>query len=379
MNNMNTLDLNLVSRRFGAESVKHVVFARCIAFEIDEDPFRINRYHHEPTIEFISADRDSTTLERTKFSEVVGYGDANVFLALPNPSLAGGVLREMGDVEHLNYFFDYVRNEKCTTFAGITEPQHGSDVASIETSLKKVNEDKYVLNGEKVFITHGYDGKIAVLIARTSPGPLGITGIILTQEDLEKGEKDGTVSRELLPVVGMKGTCLSRLVFKDFSISSWNLLGQHLRSTRRGMMSVIKTFNRMRPCVAGFVIGQGQAIVDYMTCCFNPLSVSMRRALSLLNAELASAQKTLYESAVAIDNNPLDPGLVSLSKAKITCLVEKIFSIILNGLDCAIFVDHPLLLKWFRDIYGFEYMEGTTDMQKRNVYQKFLRQRSRSA
>jgi acyl-CoA dehydrogenase len=373
MNNIDSLNLELAASRFGVEYIEDICFARRIAFEIDADPLSIKNYKNEPTIVKLCNDRYKNCLERTKLAEAVGYGDANVFLACPNPSLAAGAIREMADQEHQDYFFEYIAKEHCTTFAGITEPKHGSDVASIETRLEIMGNGTYKINGEKCFITHGYDGGIAVLVARVSSGPLGISGIMLTQNDLQRGEQEHTLTRELLPVVGMKGTCLSRLVFNDFSVPAWNLLGQHLRATRRGMLAVIKTFNRMRPCVAGFVLGQGQGIVDYIDHCFKKISRNTRRLLLKLNTELATARKSLYQSAIAIDEQPLDSGVVSLSKAQITNLVEIAFSSLLDELGYNIFYEHPLLLKWFRDIYGFEYMEGTTDMQKRNVYQKFLR------
>jgi acyl-CoA dehydrogenase len=365
--------LNLAAQRYGSEYLEDIIFARNIALEIDADPLKIELYKNAPTIVRLCQDQNGKCLERTKIAERIAYGDANVFLACPNPSLAAGAIREMANSEHKKYFFDYIEQTRCTTFAAITEPQHGSDVASIETKLSKVDEHTYQINGEKCFITHGYDGKIAVVITRTTAGPLGIIGVILTAEDLARGEKDGSLQRELLPVIGMRGTCLSRLIFNNFTVSSWNILGQHLRSLHRGMLAIMKTFNLMRPCVAGFVLGQAQAIVDYITIYYQPNNNNLQTTIKKINTELNSARINLYASAKLIDINPLEPCYVSLAKAQLTNLTERIVATLIDALDASVFYEHPLLTKWFRDIYGFEYMEGTTNMQKRNIYRKDLK------
>jgi alkylation response protein AidB-like acyl-CoA dehydrogenase len=278
----------------------------------------------------------------------------------------------MADEEQKKYFFDFIEQTHCTTFTGITEPQHGSDVASLETQLIKVDSNNYQLTGEKCFITHGFDGKIGVVVARIGSGPLGIQAVMLKEEDLEHGVQEGTLQRELLPIVGMRGTCLSRMIFNKFSVSVNNLLGKHLRVSQRGMFSLIKTFNRMRPCVAAFALGQAQAMLDYVKIAMLDSSSSTEALLRVLNAELACARGSLYESAKIMDENPLESASVSLVKAHITRLTEHVTLQLINHIGAAALCEHSLFLKWSRDIYAFEYMEGTSDMQKRNVSQEYL-------
>jgi len=366
------LDLNLAEMRYGTEAAMDIAFARRIALGMDTDPLGIDYYRFEPTITKLCKDRDGSCVERSKLAEIIAYGDANVFLACPNPSLAGGAIREIADQEQKKYFFDFVEETHCTTFTGITEPQHGSDVASLETQLAKIDVNTYQITGEKCFITHGFDGKIGVVVARTGSGPLGIQSVMLKEEDLKRGEEEGTLQREMLPIVGLRGTCLSRIVFHNFIIPAENLLGKHLRVSQRGMFSLIKIFNRMRPCVAAFSLGQAQGMLDYVATAISHLTWSQRCLLRSLNAELSYARSNLYASAKIIDENPLDSASVSLVKAQVTRLTERVCSRLLNQIGAVALCAHPLLLKWSRDIYAFEYMEGTSDMQKRNVSQKYL-------
>jgi len=372
MSNIESLGLSLGEERYGVR-LEDSSFTRRIALEIDQDPLRIDHYKKEPIIQQLCSERDESCLDRTKQAEILAYGDASAFVACPGPSLAGAAIREMADDKQKGFFFDYVKESQCTTFAAITEPGHGCDVASIQTKIEKSDSDYYHITGEKCFISHGADGKIGIVVGRTSSGPFGITGVIVTADDIKRGETEGTIKREFLPIIGMKGTCLSSITFRNFSVPVQALLGQHLRVTHRGMLPIIKTFNLMRPCVSGFVLGQAQGIVDYISSSFKSLPFSTERLLAVLNADISTARSNLYVAAVNIDSNPLDSSGVSLSKAQLTHLVEHICSVLTDELNPSLFCEHPLLLKWFRDVYGFEYMEGTTNMQKRNVYQKHLR------
>lgn len=378
--NMSSLNFNLIEKRYGEKFIEHVVFARNLAFVIDQDPLNIKQFSEANTIHALCQTQGMSCYEKTIWTEAVSYGDAGVYLSCPGPSLAGTAIEQMANKAQQDIFFDYIIQNKCTSFAVITEPKHGSDVANIQTLFTKINDDYFAINGEKCFITHGYDGKMAMVLGRTGPGAFDIVGALVTNEDLENGAKQGTIQRELLPIIGLKGTCLAKIQFNDFLVPVTNLLGQNLRLMQRGMLTVIKTFNLMRPCVAGFVLGQTQAMLDYVLFSLDlekssTYAQQLYESINALNAELYQARNALYIAANKVDANPLEYAFISLIKAKITNLAEKVCSFILDDLDASFYFEHPLLMKWIRDCYAFEYMEGTTIMQKRNVYQKYLRQK----
>ena len=60
----------------------------------------------------------------------------------------------------------------------LTEPNSGSDAASLSTSAKKVG-DKYILNGSKAFISGGGQSDIYLVMCRTGPGTSGISCILV--------------------------------------------------------------------------------------------------------------------------------------------------------------------------------------------------------
>lgn len=103
---------------------------------------------------------------------------------------------------------------------GVTEPDAGSDVASMKTTAVK-KDGKYILNGSKIFITNGPIADVAVIYAKTDPEKMheGISGFIV-----EKGTK-GFSSGPPLKKLGCKTSQTSELFFNDCEIPEANLIG----------------------------------------------------------------------------------------------------------------------------------------------------------
>ncbi|PIP37565.1 MAG: hypothetical protein COX19_16345 [Desulfobacterales bacterium CG23_combo_of_CG06-09_8_20_14_all_51_8] len=103
---------------------------------------------------------------------------------------------------------------------GLTEPNAGSDVASMTTTADKKG-DTYVLNGSKIFITNGPIADVAVVYAKTAPEKkhAGISAFIV-----EKGTP-GFASGPNLIKMGVSTSQTSELFFNNCAIPAENLLG----------------------------------------------------------------------------------------------------------------------------------------------------------
>ncbi len=103
----------------------------------------------------------------------------------------------------------------------MSEPGSGSDVVSMQLSAEKHN-DRYVLNGNKMWITNGPDANTLVVYAKTSPdaGSKGITAFLI--------EKDmtGFSTAQKLDKLGMRGSNTCELVFEDVDVPLDNVLGE---------------------------------------------------------------------------------------------------------------------------------------------------------
>ncbi len=103
----------------------------------------------------------------------------------------------------------------------MSEPGAGSDVVGMRTRAEKKG-DRYVLNGNKMWITNGPGAETLVVYAKTEPdaGSRGITAFII-----EKGFK-GFSTAQKLDKLGMRGSDTCELVFEDCEVPEENVLGE---------------------------------------------------------------------------------------------------------------------------------------------------------
>jgi isovaleryl-CoA dehydrogenase len=103
----------------------------------------------------------------------------------------------------------------------MSEPGSGSDVVSMKLRAEKRN-DRYVLNGNKMWITNGPDANTLVVYAKTDPEAKsrGITAFLI-----EKGMA-GFSTAQKLDKLGMRGSNTCELVFEDCEVPFENVLGE---------------------------------------------------------------------------------------------------------------------------------------------------------
>ncbi len=103
----------------------------------------------------------------------------------------------------------------------MSEPGAGSDVVGMRLRAE-LRGDRYVLNGNKMWITNGPDADVLVVYAKTdaNAGPRGITAFLI-----ERGMK-GFSTAQKLDKLGMRGSNTCELVFRDCEVSVANVLGK---------------------------------------------------------------------------------------------------------------------------------------------------------
>ena len=135
----------------------------------------------------------------------------------------------------------------------MSEPGAGSDVVSMTLRADKKN-DRYVLNGTKMWITNGPTADVLVVYARTDPdaGPRGITAFLVERDmaGFEQGQK--------LDKLGMRGSDTSELVFTDCEVPFDNVLGEE----GRGVNVLMSGLDYERIVLAGGPLGIMAAAMD---------------------------------------------------------------------------------------------------------------------
>lgn len=135
----------------------------------------------------------------------------------------------------------------------MSEPGSGSDVVSMRTRADKKG-DRYVLNGNKMWITNGPIAETLVVYAKTDPeaGPRGITAFLI-----EKGMK-GFSTHQKLDKLGMRGSDTCELVFQDCEVPEENVLG----TVGRGVNVLMSGLDYERVVLAAGPLGIMQAALD---------------------------------------------------------------------------------------------------------------------
>ena len=107
------------------------------------------------------------------------------------------------------------------TAIAMTEPDTGSDLAAVRTTAIR-EDDSYLLNGQKTFITNGILSDVVIVVAKTNP-KLGHKGISLIV--VERGMKGFERGRKL-EKMGLKAQDTAELIFENVEVPVDNLLGE---------------------------------------------------------------------------------------------------------------------------------------------------------
>ena len=135
----------------------------------------------------------------------------------------------------------------------MSEPNAGSDVVSMKLKAEKKG-DKFVLNGNKMWITNGPDADVFVIYAKTDPekNSRGITAFIV-----EKGTP-GFSQAQKLDKLGMRGSNTCELVFEDAEVPAENILGEY----NGGVEVLMSGLDYERAVLAAGPLGIMQACLD---------------------------------------------------------------------------------------------------------------------
>ncbi len=134
----------------------------------------------------------------------------------------------------------------------MSETGAGSDVVSMQLKAEKQG-DKYILNGNKMWITNGPDADVIVVYAKTEPGAgsKGITAFIVEKSF-------GVQVAQKLDKLGMRGSNTGELVFQNVEVPEENILGE----LNRGVAVLMSGLDYERAVLSAGPIGIMQACMD---------------------------------------------------------------------------------------------------------------------
>lgn len=320
-----------------------------------DGPLRVGRFRYPP----------GSCLDQAVWGVELGYGDAGVVLACPGPSLAGVLVDELADDAQRDRFYGALADGATWSFFAMTEPGHGSDAGALETALRRETPERYRLYGTKRHIGNGSRGRVGVVFARTGDGPLAIRAALVTAG--APGYRAAA-----LDMIGLRGAGLGEIRLDGVPVAAELLLGRHLSPTRRGLWGAVRVFNTMRVQVAALAVGTGLALVDLVRA-----ERPAAPGATALAARLDACRRMVYAAAAVVDRDRDAGQLSSLAKLTATPLAREASRWAVRSLGPEALVERPLLEKWSRDVCAFEFMEGTSDIQRQHVVKSYLKGRAR--
>jgi len=193
-------------------------------------------------------------LEHVVAMEEISRASASVGLSYgAHSNLCVNQIRRNGSAEQKRRYLPRLVSGEHVGALAMSEPGAGSDVVSMRLRADK-RGDRYVLNGNKMWITNGPDANVLVVYAKTDPeaGPRGITAFLI-----EKGFK-GFSTAQKLDKLGMRGSNTCELVFQDCEAPEENVLG----AVGTGVNVLMSGLDYERAVLAAGPLGIMQACLD---------------------------------------------------------------------------------------------------------------------
>jgi alkylation response protein AidB-like acyl-CoA dehydrogenase len=255
----------------------------------------------------------------------------------------------------------------------LTEPGSGSDAGGARTTAVKKG-DRYVLNGNKTFITNGHYADVAVIIAVTdkSKGTHGLSAFLV--EKGTKGFRPGKKENKL----GLRASDTSELIFEDCEIPLENLIGVE----GEGFIDAMRVLDGGRISIAALSLGIARGALDAAL-----KYVKERRQFGKAIAEFQGIQWKLADMATELDAARLltqRAAVLKDSGRKVTreSSMAKLFASEVAVRICneavqlfggyGFIKDYPAE-KYYRDVKLCTIGEGTSEIQRMVIAREILR------
>ena len=304
--------------------------------------------------------------------EALGYNSALADVALSEPWLAALPIALYGAPEQQNEYVDAYASGRCLPAFALSEPEAGSDVASIKTAAVP-SYDGYLINGRKTWTSNAGLADLYVVFARTAgeSGSHGISAFLVDRAN------PGVTLEERLRV--MPPHTVGTLQFKNCHVKASMLLG----SLDRGYEIAMQALELFRPTVAAATLGFARRALD------EALRRSTERvAFKKPIAEHQMIQQKLAEMAVKVDAAALlvyraawahDSGNRSIGKeasaAKLYSseIAQEVVDEALQIFGGMGVVEGSVVERLYRHVRAFRIFDGTSEIQKLIIAKHLLK------
>ena len=289
-------------------------------------------------------------------------------------SLASWPLFKYGSEEQKKKYLEPMAlGEKLGAFA-LTETTAGTDATAAQ-STARLDDDSYILNGTKIFITNAGEAEIYIVFAMTDPekGSRGMSAFIVEKD--APGLAFGKKERKM----GLRSSPTLEIIFEDCRVPRENLLGQE----GEGLKIALSTLDGGRNGIAAQAVGIAQGALEEAVAYAREREqfgrpIASFQAISFMLADMATkveAARLLTYQAAYLENEGLPYGKASAmaklfaseAAMEITTQAVQIF----GGYGYT--RDYPVE-RFMRDAKITEIYEGTSEAQRMVISRYLLRE-----
>ncbi|TAM89518.1 acyl-CoA dehydrogenase, partial [bacterium] len=200
-------------------------------------------------------------LEASIILEEINHAGGNAAACHAQMYTMGTVLRHGSAEQKRRYLPQIAAGTLRLQAFGVTEPTAGSDTTKIQTTAVRKG-DRYVVNGQKVFISRVQHSDMMLLLARTSPAggdpkdkTFGLSTMLVDLNAAAPGQI------EVRPIRTMMNHETNEVFFRDLEVPVENLIGEE----GRGFRYILDGMNAERILIASECIGDGRFFVERAT------------------------------------------------------------------------------------------------------------------
>jgi alkylation response protein AidB-like acyl-CoA dehydrogenase len=254
--------------------------------------------------------------------------------------------------------------EKIAAFA-LTEAGAGSDAFNLQTTARK-DGNKWIINGEKVWITNGSIVDVFSVFARTEKG---ITGFVVEKDF--KGVSVGPNEKKL----GIKGSVTNSINFDNVEVPAENIIG----TEGRGFLIAMKTLDAGRLGIGACSVGAAKEMLELAVEYANQRKqfgqeIAKFQAIQFMIAEMTTKiyamESMLYRCAAKYENGEdvtQDAAMVKLFCSEQVSEVADMTLQIHGGMG---FSREIPIERFYRDARILRIFEGTSEIQKLIISRK---------
>jgi acyl-CoA dehydrogenase len=326
---------------------------------------------------------DPTGLMMPIVMEEVAWGCAGIGLAILGPGLPLAVLASSGTPEQFATWAPRIFGTPTEPTAGafaVTEPGAGSDVSALRTTARR-DGDTWVLNGTKVFITHGGIASVHIIVATVDPalGHRGQAAFIVGPET--PGLRQGKKEKKL----GIRASHTAEVILEDCRVPVENVVGGMDRLEARlaraqshdanhTSSAALRAFELTRPGIGAQAIGIARAAYEFAlgyakerTAFGRPIIEHEGVAFKLADmaTEIDAARLLVHRAAwMAQTGSEFPHAEGSMSKLKASEVAVSVTEQAVQILGGYGYIKDFPVEKWYRDAKIYTIFEGTSEIQR---------------